>query len=28
LNDIRELKEMFYMYETKGEFYVNTRQIG
>lgn len=28
LNDIRELKEMFYMYETKGEFYPNTLQIG
>ena len=28
LNDIREVKEMFYMYETRGEFYPNTLQIG
>ena len=24
LNDVRELREMFYTYETKGEFYHNT----
>lgn len=28
LNDLRELKEMFYTYETKGNFYHNTFQIG
>ena len=28
LNDLRELKEMLFMYETKGEFYLHTLQIG
>lgn len=28
LNNIREVKEMFYMYETTGEFYPDTVQIG
>ena len=28
LNDIRELKEMFYTYEHFGDFYLNTSQIG
>ena len=28
LNDLRELKEMFYTYETKGNFYHSTFQIG
>lgn len=28
LNDLREVKEMLYMYETQGEFYPHTLQIG
>lgn len=28
LNDVRELKEMFYTYEHYGDFYLNTRQVG
>jgi len=28
LNDLRELKEMFYTYEHYGDFYLNTSQIG